>query len=332
MIIGLSGKNASGKGEIARFLAEKGFEYHSLSDVIREDLSITGDDITRENLITRGNELRERFGPSILADRIIIRIKPDRNIVVDSIRHPAEVDAFRKIAEFTLVWVEAEERVRFERIKGRKRKGDPEVTSEFNELERRELEGASEFHQQLLRCKDLADLVFENNGSITDLQQKIHGVLIDLSRDYKRPSWDEYFMEIARVVAMRSNCLKRKVASIIVKDKRIISTGYNGTPRGTKNCNEGGCPRCGRLTSSGKDLAECFCSHGEENAITQAAYHGVNLSGATLYSTFSPCLICTKMIINAGIEEVIYNAEYPLGESSLKLLEEAGVETRQLDL
>ncbi|MCX8196809.1 MAG: dCMP deaminase family protein [Candidatus Micrarchaeota archaeon] len=159
-------------------------------------------------------------------------------------------------------------------------------------------------------------------------------MLSEISAEFKieRPSWDVYFMNIAKVVASRSNCLKRHVAAVIVKDKRIISTGYNGTPRGIRNCNEGGCPRCSSFADSGTKLEECVCSHAEENAIVQAAYHGISIKGATLYSTFSPCLICTKMIINAGISEVIYNADYPLGEAPLKLLKEAGITVRKISL
>jgi dCMP deaminase len=132
------------------------------------------------------------------------------------------------------------------------------------------------------------------------------------------------------VAASRSNCLKRKVAAIIVREKRIISTGYNGTPRGTQNCNEGGCPRCNNLATSGTNLDECLCSHGEENAIVQAAYHGVPLTGATIYSTFAPCLMCAKMIINSGIREVVYNKDYPLNSSAFSLFSEAGVIVRKL--
>ena len=124
--------------------------------------------------------------------------------------------------------------------------------------------------------------------------------------------------------------MKRKVAAVVVKDKRVISTGYNGTPRGVRNCNEGGCPRCNSFANSGTKLEECLCSHGEENAITQSAYHGVNISGATIYTTFSPCLMCTKMIINSGIHEVVFNVNYPLGATALRLLKEAGVHVRKL--
>ena len=146
----------------------------------------------------------------------------------------------------------------------------------------------------------------------------------------ERPDWDEYFMEIANVVALRSNCSRRHVAAVIVKDKRIISTGYNGTPRGIRNCNEGGCPRCSSHAPSGTNLTECLCSHGEENAIVQAAYHGICVKDSTLYTTFSPCLLCAKMIINAGIREVVYRERYSIDSTSRAILQEAGVKTRAL--
>jgi len=170
-----------------------------------------------------------------------------------------------------------------------------------------------------------------NDASLPALHAALQEVL-GQCQGFDRPSWDEYFMSIARVVATRSNCVKRKVAALITRDRRIISTGYNGTPRGTRNCNEGGCPRCNAFAEGGTRLDECLCSHGEENAITQAAFHGVSVRGGTLYTTFSPCLMCTKMIINAGIDEVAYNAGYPLGETALALLREAGVKLRQVRL
>ncbi len=146
----------------------------------------------------------------------------------------------------------------------------------------------------------------------------------------QRPDWDEYFMDIAQVAAKRSNCSRRHVAAVIVKDHRIISTGYNGTPRGIKNCFEGGCPRCSSDTPSGEKLTECICSHGEENAIVQAAYHGIAVKDSTLYTTFSPCLLCAKMIINSGIKEVVYRERYSIDEIARNLLNEAGVKLRAL--
>lgn len=146
-----------------------------------------------------------------------------------------------------------------------------------------------------------------------------------------RPGWDKYFMDIALVAASRSNCSRRQVAAVLVRDRRIISTGYNGTPRGIRNCCDGGCPRCNSDVPSGHNLSECLCSHAEENAIVQAAYHGIMVKGATLYTTFSPCLQCTKMIINAGIVEVVYNQRYSVDKTSMELLHEAGIIVRSLE-
>jgi len=145
----------------------------------------------------------------------------------------------------------------------------------------------------------------------------------------QRPDWDTYFMNIAHVVKTRSNCSRRQVAAIIVKDKRIISTGYNGTPRGIKNCYEGGCARCASAVVSGAALGECICSHAEENSIVQAAYHGISVKGAAIYVTLSPCLTCAKMIINSGITEVIYDEEYAFSEQTKALFAEAGVKCRR---
>jgi len=145
-----------------------------------------------------------------------------------------------------------------------------------------------------------------------------------------RPDMHRYFMGIALAVRERADCTGNRVGAVVVVDRRIVSTGYNGTPRGTKNCYEGGCPRCNQMTASGTKLDECLCSHGEENAITQAAYHGVSVARSTIYTTFAPCLMCTKMIINSGIHEVVYNMEYPLNEVTFKLFKDAGVVCRKL--
>ena len=147
----------------------------------------------------------------------------------------------------------------------------------------------------------------------------------------QRPDWDTYFMDIAHVVARRGNCSRRQVAAVLVRDQRILSTGYNGTPRGVRNCYEGGCPRCASDVPSGADLGECVCSHAEENAITQAAYHGTAVRGTTLYSTLSPCLMCARMIINAGVAEVVYEDEYLFGDQTRALLAEAGVACRRFE-
>jgi len=281
-------------------------------------------------LIATGNELRERFGPGILAERIVQKVEADRNYVIDSIRNPAEVIALRRApGGFKLLLVEAPLEVRFERARDRQREGDPITLSDFQALDVREAVGNAA-SQNLDQVEQLADATLTNDGSFEDLQQKTDAAVSGLLSSASRPNWDQYFMDIARVVASRSNCMKRKVAAIIVRDKRVISTGYNGTPRGAVNCNEGGCPRCNGMAVSGTALDECLCSHGEENEIVQASYHGVSLKDATIYSTFAPCLMCAKMIINSGIREVIYNMDYPLNDSAFNLFTQTGVKVRKL--
>src|SRR5262245_31791957 len=329
MKIGVAGLNASGKGEVVRLLERRSFYPASLSDVIRQDLARDGLEPTRENMIERGRALRERFGQSVLAERVQRGLANEHNHVIDSIRHPAEVEALRARGDFLLLWVEAPAQVRFERAHARARVGEGATFEAFQALEARELASPERGGQQLLAVKALADLEIRNDGDLKELATRVEEVLRDRLFFRERPSWDEYFMSIARVVASRSNCVKRKVGSVIALDRRIISTGYNGTPRGIRNCNEGGCPRCAGAAESGTRLDECLCSHAEENAITQSAYHGVSVRGGTIYTTLCPCLICTKMIINAGLAEVVYDVHFPLGEVSVSLFREAGVKVRQ---
>ncbi|RLB08853.1 MAG: cytidine deaminase [Deltaproteobacteria bacterium] len=139
-----------------------------------------------------------------------------------------------------------------------------------------------------------------------------------------RPSWKQYFMEIATMVAKRSTCLRRHVGAVIVKDKRILATGYNGAPSGLRHCEEVGCIREKEEIPSGQRHELCRGLHAEQNAIIQAAYHGVSIKDSTLYCTNFPCVICAKMIINAGIKEVIYKEGYddPL---AMEILKEAGI-------
>jgi dCMP deaminase len=332
MIIGVAGLNGSGKGEVVRYLEERSFYVLSLSDVLRDVLRERGLEESRDQMIRVGQELRAQRGPGVLAQRLAEGLEPDRNYAIDSIRHPAEVEILRgRTRDFQLLWIDAPEEVRFERVRARGRAGDPTSLEELRAFEARETRSDDPNAQQLARVRELADYEVANQGGLSELHDAVQRIL-ERSLFFERPGWDEYFMSIARMVASRSNCVKRKVGTVVTKDRRIISTGYNGTPRGTRNCNEGGCPRCNSFAPQGTALADCLCSHAEENAITQAAYHGVRLQGGSIYTTFSPCLQCTKMIINVGLVEVVYNAHYPLGQVALDLLREAGVKTRRFEL
>src|SRR5262249_2081241 len=152
----------------------------------------------------------------------------DKHYIVDSIRNPSEVETLRATNNFKLIRVVAPIELRFERLTARGREGDPTSFERFRELEEREMEG-DYTSQNLLRVETMADEEVVNDGSLERLYQQVDRLIPKLMTGSGRPGWDEYFMNIAKVVASRSNCMKRKVAALIVRDKRVISTGYNGT-------------------------------------------------------------------------------------------------------
>ncbi len=146
----------------------------------------------------------------------------------------------------------------------------------------------------------------------------------------KRPSWDEYFMEMAELTAKRSTCMRRSVGAVIVKDRRAIATGYNGAPRGIAHCEErGGCIRQQMNIPSGQRHELCMALHAEQNAIIQAAAMGNSIEGGTIYITHQPCAICAKMIINSGITRIVIKEGYP-DELAAAILEEAGLEIERI--
>jgi len=140
-----------------------------------------------------------------------------------------------------------------------------------------------------------------------------------------RPTWDQYFMKLAWLVAERSTCVRHHVGAVIVRDKRILTTGYNGAASGIKDCLELGCLRNAMNIPSGTRHEICRAIHAEQNAIIQAGTHGINIKGGTLYCTHSPCILCAKMIANAKIKRVVMCIEYP-DESFKALFDEAGIE------
>jgi dCMP deaminase len=146
-----------------------------------------------------------------------------------------------------------------------------------------------------------------------------------------RPSWQEYFMSIAQLVATRSTCLRRAVGAVLVKDKRILATGYNGAPTGIRHCIETGCLRERLGIKPGERHELCRGLHAEQNVIIQAAYYGVMTQGTTLYSTHKPCIICSKMIINAGVKKIVYLGGYPDALAD-EMLAEANIEVERLVL
>lgn len=147
--------------------------------------------------------------------------------------------------------------------------------------------------------------------------------------EHKRPRWNDYFMDITHFVATRSTCLRRHVGAVLVRDKRILSTGYNGAPSGIDHCLEVGCLREQLGIPSGERHELCRALHAEQNAIIQAALHGVGIKGATLYCTNLPCIICSKMLINSGIRQIVYQEGYP-DKLAGEMLAAAGMKLERL--
>jgi dCMP deaminase len=145
-----------------------------------------------------------------------------------------------------------------------------------------------------------------------------------------RPSWDDYFMDIVELIKTRSTCIRRQVGALIVVDKRIVATGYNGAPRGCRHCEETGCIRAAMGIPSGQRHELCRAIHAEQNAIAQAAYSGTSVKGGTLYVTTQPCVLCAKIAINAGLEKIVYKGDYP-DDLAMELLKEARIRVVKVD-
>eukprot|EP01069_Polyplicarium_translucidae_P003605 Polyplicarium_translucidae@DN2361_c0_g1_i5.p1 len=170
----------------------------------------------------------------------------------------------------------------------------------------------------------LAQARVVNDEGLDWLKTQLHGVL-RRSDEIVRPSWSTYFMRIAFLAASRSNCMKRRVGAVVVKNSRIIATGYNGTPSNTLNCNDGGCERCNnpQKFEQGRALESCACIHAEMNALLEAGRE--RCVGSTLYVTMLPCLGCAKSVINAGISDIWYASEYDPTSGAKEYLSQSGV-------
>lgn len=322
MIIGLTGSLCAGKGEVANYIKTLGFIYFSLSDVIRNEADKNNIAKTRENLIVLGNKLREEYGNGVLANKIKELLPENKNVIIDSIRNPEEVNELKKLQGFLLIGVDALEETRFARMIARNRPGDPKTLEQFRKINE---DLKIEHGQRVQDCMKLADCIVINNVAIDQLHKKIDKLLKDKGFDNPgRIPIDEYFLKIASVVAERSTCRRHKIGAIAVKDKKILTTGYNGAAAKTKDCLELGCLRDEQGIKSGTRHEICRAIHAEQNAIIQAALHGINLEGATIYCTHSPCILCAKMLVNAKIDRFVTYADYA-DKEFLKLFQEAGI-------
>lgn len=300
MIIAMTGLKGSGKTAIAQHIEKKGF--------------------------ARITQLEQSAHPKSLFQTLA----PDMNYVMDPVNTQEQIDMLKQHDDVVVVRVESPAELRLERLLEEKKQTEERDYSydEVLTFEKSILDDEEEEKQQLLSLAKTISIIIRNDNTLEVLYKKVDQMMADVAKKFafKKPSDDSFFMEVARLVAKKSQCVKRKVGTLVVKNKRILAMGFDDTPRHILHCKENGCLVCNDAMSPSPHL--CLCSHAEENAIIQAAYHGINAQEATLYTTESPCLACTKMLINAGIKEIIFNQEYPLTEMSYALLQQAEISVR----
>ncbi|CAK7900444.1 deoxycytidylate deaminase [[Candida] anglica] len=320
MLIGISGTLGAGKSEVARYLTFQGFNLIKYNpndeptgtppaqpEVSDLDSCLVFNDLDKLLDYVTFN-WRTQFVLSPIADINVL-------------------SALQKRPFFLHISVDAPISLRYQRSVHDTSK---ESISEF--VDRSDsLLFASE--NPLIEINNQAQIkIINTSSSIKDLYVKLSELsLMDLSR--LRPTWDSYFMRLADLAALRSNCMKRRVGCVIVRGNRVVATGYNGTPRNLTNCNEGGCPRCNKGQGSGAGLNTCLCLHAEENALLEAGRDRINGTGSNdkgvLYCNTCPCLTCSIKIVQSGIKEVVYAQSYSMDELSHKVMSEAGIILRQ---
>jgi dCMP deaminase len=335
MKIGVTGTLGAGKDTLADYLVSKGFEHISLSDLLREELKKIGQEITRENLVKAGNEMREREGDGVLAKRAIELMDEKKDYVVTSIRNPLEVKTLAGSGKFVLLSVDAAAELRFERIvaRGRKEK-DAKTFEEFKEAEAREMKSENKSGQQIRACMNMAKFTIVNDAGREAYFKKIDGLMPHLEKEAQhiRPDWDRYFMDLVSSVGKRGTCNRGRAGCLVVKDKRIIATGYVGAPPKLAHCDDVGHWFKKTIHEDGSVTQHCIRTvHAEANAIAQAAKYGIAIDGATLYCKIEPCLDCTKLLISAGIKRVVCENRYHAAKEAREMLEEAGVEVESLN-
>lgn len=328
-IIGITGTLGAGKGTIVEYLIEKkGYIHYSVRAFIAKEIQNRGLDVNRDTLTMVANDLRATHSPSYIIDCLYEQACiAGKNAVIESVRTPGEVASLRSKGHFTLFAVDADREVRYQRIKERQSETDNVSFETFVANEERELSSQDPNKQNIAECVRQADFIFQNNGSIEDLYVQVEKVLKNIEdKKHHRPSWDEYFMNLADTVAERATCDRGRSGCVIVKDRQILVTGYVGSPRGLPHCDDVGHLFKKMIHEDGHITQHCVRTvHAEQNAITQAARRGIALEGSTLYCRMTPCRTCAMLIINCGITRVVCQRKYHDCSDSENMFKEAGV-------
>ncbi|KAH3668008.1 hypothetical protein OGAPHI_001762 [Ogataea philodendri] len=312
MLIGITGTIFSGKSELASFLVqEHQFKYITLAACKRE-----ADPDTFKCFVTE-QELID-FVTKNWIDNFVMTCVDNYEFLQGLLKRPF----------FLLLATDASLMTRFNRLKADKRHTEYSKELTFEEFVLKSDEYNFRQEGELLKIMDKSEIrIINDTDTIKGFHDKLRSLDL-LNGERLRPSWDAYFMKLADLAAFRSNCMKRRVGCVVVRENRIIATGYNGTPRNFKNCNHGGCPRCNSGNSSGVGLSTCLCLHAEENAILEAGRDRIG-NNAVLYCNTCPCLTCSIKIVQSGIKEVVYSQSYSMDVLSSNVFKEAGIKLRQ---
>ncbi|RAL07555.1 deoxycytidine monophosphate deaminase [Aspergillus homomorphus CBS 101889] len=332
MLIGLCGGICSGKHAVAEYLIqEEGFQLLELKHKeIAGTLHESEDDYRFQ---PSGCAQKESSSSSRIefenAEALLdfVTKRWQGLWVTTEIWESAVLDRFLQRPFFLLVSIDAPVSLRWKRFVDRRRKMQLNPPT----LEKFVLWSDQHLYDKSIGRVYLTDRaqvrLFNPSSSLQELHKALKAInLADEER--LRPHWDHYFMELASLAAQRSNCMKRRVGCVLVRERRVISTGYNGTPRHLTNCNEGGCPRCNSGEGGGRGLSTCLCLHAEENALLEAGRERIR-EGTILYCDTCPCLTCTVKIAQVGISEVVYSQGYNMDNDSAAILKDAGVRLRQ---
>lgn len=325
--IGITGTLGAGKGTIVDYLVEKkGYVHYSVRAYLIEEIERRGLEVNRDTMTMVGNDLRATHSPSYIVEQLYNKAQASGcNCIIESVRTPGEVAALRGLDNFYLFAIDADPKIRYERIVLRGSETDHVSYETFIANEQREMTSDDPNKQNLKVCIEQADYKFDNGGTIEQLQAQVEEVISKLS--YKRPSWDEYFMELANTASKRATCDRGRSGCVIVKDRQLLVTGYVGSPSGLPHCDEVGHLFRQTIEEDGRITNHCVRTvHAEQNAICQAARRGISLEGATLYCRMTPCRTCAMLIINCGIKRVVCEKKYHAGAESEELFRQAGIQ------
>ncbi|KAJ7225355.1 cytidine deaminase-like protein [Mycena pura] len=322
MLVAIIGTRCAGKTAVENYLVSKDFQ---LVRILNDNESLPPN--TSPHQISTHNKNPRCFSsPSSLLDYVTRNWRVDFVTVDLCTRNIIEM--FVKRPFFLLLSIDAPLFDRFHRLNSSSAR--PINLEEFVREDDSLVFGVAqqESPSSLRSLSDLVNIHIPNTfQDLPALHSHLDQINL-LDPGHLRPNWDTYFMTLASLASQRSNCMKRRVGAVLVRENRILATGYNGTPRGLPNCNEGGCLHCNGISYPKNVANECVCLHAEENALLEAGRERVGL-GAVLYCNTCPCLKCTIKIIQTGVKTVVYNLSYKVDDASAKLLADAGVELRR---